>query len=128
MKVLIVEDNKIVAVSLERYLKSVDIEVTDVISRGEHVAKSVEDNAPDVVLMDIVLKGGMSGIEAVAQLKKNRDIPVIYITAHFDVATIKKVRETNPYAYIEKPINYPKLRRLLNRIGDSRPDKSGVRE
>ena len=114
------------AVSLERYLKSVDIEVTDVISRGERVAQSVENNVPDVVLMDIVLKGRMSGIEAVVQLKKKRDIPVIYITAHFDVATIQKVRETDPYAYIEKPINYSKLHRLLDRIVDGRPDESGV--
>lgn len=128
MKALVVEDNKIVAVTLEKFLKNIDVEVTDVISYGEHVAESVENNTPDVVLMDVMLKGRMSGTEAVVQLKERWSIPVIYITAHFDVATLKRVRETDPYAYIIKPINYRELHELLNGINERLPDESGVSE
>jgi two-component SAPR family response regulator len=126
MKALIVEDNAIVALALERFLKNIDVEVTAIVSHGEHVAQSVEDNCPDVVLMDVVLKGRMSGIEAAIQLMNRWDVPIIYITAHHDVATMQKVRETDPFAYIIKPINYSELRELLDRVSNNRPDESDV--
>lgn len=102
-KILVVEDESIVAMDIKHRLESMDYIVPAITSSGEEaVAKTAETN-PDLVLMDIVLKGEMDGIDAAQQIKDNFDIPVVYLTAYSDERTLKRAKITGPFGYIIKP-------------------------
>ncbi len=103
VKVLIVEDEKIVALDLARKLKSLDYEIVDMISTGEQAYSTVEKKQPDLILMDIRLKGEMDGIEAAESIRAEFDVPVIYMTAYADEYTLQRAKITEPYGYILKP-------------------------
>ncbi|MBN2543926.1 response regulator [bacterium] len=102
-KVLIVEDEGIIAKDIESTLLNLDYKVVDVVSSGEDSIKSAMNNRPDIVLMDIVLQGKMNGIQAAKQIRKELDIPVIYLTAYADNATLQKAKLSEPFGYILKP-------------------------
>jgi PAS domain S-box-containing protein len=108
--VLIVEDEAVTAMALQENLRSNGYEITDIIDRGENVMDSVYNQKPDLILMDIKLKGEMTGIEAANQVTKNYDMPVIYLTANSDEITFKKAKVTHPYGFILKPFNERELK------------------
>ena len=81
VKILIVEDEKIAAEDLKRTLEYLEYSVTSVVSSGMEAVKAAETNKPDLILMDIKIKGEMDGIEAAKQIHALFDIPVVYITA-----------------------------------------------
>ena len=102
-KILVVEDESIVAMDIKHRLENMGYIVPAITSSGEEaVAKAAETN-PDLVLMDIVLKGEMDGIDAAQQIKDNFDIPVVYLTAYSDEKTLKRAKITGPFGYIIKP-------------------------
>ena len=102
-KILVVEDESIVAMDIKHRLENMGYIVPAITSSGEEaVAKAAESN-PDLVLMDIVLKGEMDGIDAAQQIKDNFDIPVVYLTAYSDEKTLKRAKITGPFGYIIKP-------------------------
>jgi two-component system, sensor histidine kinase and response regulator len=101
--VLIVEDEAIVALSIEKRLKSLHFSVTGTVATGEDAIAAVEQQSPDLVLMDIHLQGAMDGIEAARVIYERYDIPVIYLTAYADDETIARAVETAPYGYLVKP-------------------------
>ena len=101
--ILIVEDESIVAKDIQNSLKKLGYSVMGTTASGEEAIKLVEESQPDVVLMDIMLKGAMSGIDAAAKIKDMFDIPVIFLTAYADENTLNKAKVTQPHGYIIKP-------------------------
>ena len=109
LRVLIVEDETIIARDLARTMKKFGYDVVDVVSSGEEVIGRTIELEPNLILMDIKLSGKMSGIEAADEIKKIIDIPIIYITAYADKETIQKAKLTEPFAYIVKPFDEKSL-------------------
>ena len=103
MNILVVEDESIVAKDIQVCLKRLGYEVVGVESTGEEAVKKAQELEPDLVLMDIMLKGDMSGIDAADEIRSSRNIPVIFLTAYTDRNTVDKAKETQPYGYIIKP-------------------------
>ncbi len=113
-KVLVVEDEKIIAKDIESTLKRIGHESCGSVSKGEDAVKMAETIKPDLILMDITLKGELDGIEAAKIINDRFGIPIVYITAHQDEATIEKTKGTNPYGYITKPLDDRDLSTAIN--------------
>lgn len=103
IQILIVEDEMIIAANISLQLSNLGYQITGIIPRGEEVIPHIDQNLPDIVLMDINLKGDLDGIDIVLLIQKKYKIPVIYLTANADDYTFKKAKQTNPYAFISKP-------------------------
>lgn len=104
-RILIVEDEHIVAMGIKRMLKSLGYTVTGVASSGEDAISKAESTFPDIVLMDIMLKGDMDGVEATREIKARFDIPVVYLTAYSDNNILERAKITEPFGYIIKPFD-----------------------
>ncbi|CAG0989448.1 MAG: putative transcriptional regulator [Candidatus Methanoperedens nitroreducens] len=102
-QILVVEDEVIVGIDIQRRLKNLGYTVPVVVSSGKEAIAKVRENNPDLVLMDINLYGKMDGIEAASKIHSFSDIPVIYLTAYTDDKTLERAKITEPYAYIIKP-------------------------
>ncbi|MDA9563352.1 response regulator [Flavobacteriales bacterium] len=101
--IVVVEDESIVSKDIQQSLKKLGYNVVGAASSGEKAIELVDEFKPDLVLMDIMLKGQMSGIEAAGIIKEKHRIPVIYLTAYADENTLSKAKVTEPYGYIIKP-------------------------
>jgi len=112
-KILIVEDNPIIAMDIESAVKKLDYIVTDKVSREKDVFQSIDSNEPNLILMDINLSQGECGIEIVKKLHKSKYIPIIYLTGRNDDETINKALETCPIGYIPKPFNQISLKTTI---------------
>ncbi len=110
VKILIVEDEKILAIGLKRKLENLGYAVTGLASSGAEAIESVKKIQPHLVLMDIVLKGAMDGIEAAKFIVNFYDIPVIYLTAYADEEILARAEKTCPYGYILKPYKDDELK------------------
>jgi PAS domain S-box-containing protein/putative nucleotidyltransferase with HDIG domain len=109
-KILIVEDESIVAVDVERRLKRLGYSVVGRVSSGTAAVQGVGDTRPDLVLMDIKLKGKMDGIETAEKIRTLFDIPVVYLTAYADDAMLERAKATDPFGYLTKPVEQEELR------------------
>ncbi|MDQ7831752.1 MAG: EAL domain-containing protein [Desulfovibrionaceae bacterium] len=103
--VLVVEDERIVALDIVARIKRLGYAVTGVATSGEAALEACRDNTPSLVLMDIFLEGGMDGIEAARRIREDHDIPVVYITSHDDQLTLRRAAKTAPYGYVIKPVD-----------------------
>jgi len=103
IRVLVVEDEGIIGKDIERALVQMMYEVCARVMTGSEAIAKARACKPDIVLMDIVLKGDMDGIETADVIRKEMDIPVIYLTAYTDEEKIARARVTEPFAYIVKP-------------------------
>jgi PAS domain S-box-containing protein len=103
INILIVEDESIVAMDIKHRAEGLGYKVTDVTPSGEEALELVKVNPPDLILMDIVLKGQIDGIEAAQRIHDDFDIPVLYLTAYSDEETLKRAKITEPFGYIIKP-------------------------
>ncbi|MCF7794676.1 MAG: response regulator [Candidatus Cloacimonetes bacterium] len=103
-KILIVEDEQIIAQDIKMLLDMEGYEVISVHDRGEEALKQIKQERPDLVLVDIDLPGRMNGIELSKEIGLKMGIPVIFVTAFSEAKTVKKAMETKPAAYIMKPI------------------------
>lgn len=101
--VLVVEDESIVAKDIQNSLKKLGYVVPAVVNSGEDAIDAAGEHRPNLILMDIMLKGDISGIEAAEQIKNRYRIPVIFLTAYADESTLSKAKVTEPYGYIIKP-------------------------
>lgn len=108
-RILVVEDEAIVAMDISHRLKRMGYEVIGTAASGEIALQLVEQHAPDLVLMDIRLAGQLDGIETAALLRQSHDVPIIYLTAHTDSTTLERAKATEPYGYIVKPIETSQL-------------------
>ena len=103
VNILVTEDESIVRKDIERSLKKLGYNVVGSADTGEKAISLAKELKPDLALMDIMLKGDMTGIEAASEIKKVTDIPVIFLTAYADEGTLNKAKITEPHAYILKP-------------------------
>ena len=109
MSILIVEDERIIARDIENILKQAGYLVSSVASSGEEAVALAGMTQPNLVLMDIVLRGEMDGIEAAGKIRSQYDIPVIYLTAYADKPILERARHTEPIGYVLKPFNDKEL-------------------
>lgn len=108
-RILIVEDQLIIALDLELILVNLGYEVAGIVNTGEESIEFVKNNRPDLVLMDIMLSGDIDGISAAEVIHKTLDVPIIYLTAHSDEKSLERAHVTGPYGYIVKPIQEREL-------------------
>lgn len=108
--VLLVEDDDIIAKVEDWRLKNLGYEVCGRASTGAEAMELVVKYKPDVVLMDINIKGDIDGIETARMIKKGFNIPVIYVTSHSDGTTLERARESSPDGFIVKPFEDNDLR------------------
>ena len=108
-KVMVVEDESIISLDIKNSLRNLGYAVTGVAASGDSALRKIESNLPDLVLMDIHLKGDMTGIEVSEQIKSTYQIPVIYLTANADSATFQSAKHTSPYGYLLKPFEEKEL-------------------
>lgn len=112
-KILIVEDEMIIAADLSIQLTKLGYEVIGIQTRAEDSLKTLEENKPDVILMDIILSGEMNGITAAQEILKRHQIPVIFLTSNVDDATFQQAKTAKPYAFISKPFRKDDLARAI---------------
>jgi len=110
---LIVEDEMIIGANISLQLSKLGYDVTGLVSRGEEAIAHVKQNRPDIVLMDIQLKGELDGIDTVIKMQQEIDIPVIYLTANADDENFDRAKSTNPYAFISKPFKKQDLQHAI---------------
>src|SRR5262245_47649005 len=128
-RILVAEDEQSIAETLKFRLEQYGYSVLGPVASGEEAVRKTDEEMPDLVLMDIRLKGGMDGIEAALIIKERFQIPVIYLTAHSDDTTIGRAQQTSPYGYLIKPFRDRELgvtveialhrRQLERRLEDS---------
>ena len=115
-KILVVEDEMIIGAKISLHLTSMGYEVTGIIPRGEEAIAHIESHPPDIVLLDIQLKGQLDGIETAQAIKARKDIPIIYLTANADDINFNRARETKPEAFISKPYKKLDLQRAIELV------------
>ncbi|MBP7604490.1 MAG: response regulator, partial [Spirochaetes bacterium] len=115
--ILIVEDEVIVALDIQSSLERIGYHDIRIASDGVQALEMVEEHAPDLVLMDILLKGAgtdsADGVSIAMTINERRDIPIIYITAYADDTTLHHAKLTQPYGYILKPFEERELRTTI---------------
>ncbi|MCK4654546.1 MAG: response regulator [Candidatus Cloacimonetes bacterium] len=109
-RILIVEDEKIVAEDIKRTLVNYHYEVCSMLSYGEEAVLKAKELLPDLILMDIMLEGEMDGIEAAEKIYKEFGIPVIFLTAYANEKILKKAAQSSPFGYLIKPLEDRELR------------------
>ena len=107
--ILIVENEQIVAMDIQNTLEHNGYQVAGHADRGEDAVKKAEELHPDLILMDISLKGEMDGIEAAKKIRARFDLPVIFLTAFADQSTTERARLAEPYGYLIKPFDEREL-------------------
>jgi two-component system, response regulator PdtaR len=103
IKVLVAEDERIIAMDLKHTLQKLGYEVTSVVNTAVDVIQKVETEKPDVILMDIMLDSLLDGIEAAKIISYKYNVPFIYVTALNDEKTLKRAQATHPFDYLIKP-------------------------
>lgn len=114
-KVLIVEDEAIAALNIKMELGLAGYETCEFVVTGEAAIEKVEQEKPDVVLMDIFLKGKIDGIEAARKIRYNHDIPIIFMTGYDDNGTKERASEVEYVEYLIKPVEWECLNSAINK-------------
>ncbi|UCH95808.1 MAG: response regulator [Candidatus Aminicenantes bacterium] len=104
-KILVVEDEILVALDIKNKVIRLGYEVVDIVAAGEAAIEKVNETHMDLILMDISLAGDIDGIEAAKRIQSHFDIPIIYLTAHSDKDTLERAKLTGPYGFIVKPFD-----------------------
>lgn len=111
--ILIVEDEPIVAKDIQLSLQRLGYRVPATATSGEEAIRKAGDTHPDLILMDIVLKGKMDGVETALQIQRKQDVPVIYLTAYADSHTLERAKVSSPAGYMLKPYQANELRTTI---------------
>src|SRR5438552_7126960 len=109
-RILVVEDEGIIAQDIKNCLENLGYTVPDVVYTGHEAIEKAASLRPDLILMDIVLKGEIDGIETAAEIRSRYNIPIVYLTAYEDDKTLKRAKLTEPLGYILKPFEERYLR------------------
>ena len=113
VKILVVEDEMIVAADIADTLEKCGYEVTGIFPKGERAFQSIEAELPDLVLLDINLRGNWDGITTAQHIQEQYGIPIIYLTANSDKSTFDRAKETQPKAFLTKPFDPGDLERAI---------------
>src|SRR6186713_1100089 len=103
-RILIAEDESLIAEELRDRMERMGLTVAAVVNSGEDAIVRAEETLPDLVLMDIQLKGRMDGIAAASAIRDRFDIPVVYLAALSDDVTVERAEQTSPLGYLLKPV------------------------
>lgn len=113
IKILVVEDEMLIGAKISMFLTELGYEVTGLLPRAEEVLNHIQENSPDIALLDIQLKGDMDGIALAQTLMQTHRIPVIFLTANSHDATFERAKTAKPYAFLSKPFKKMDLQRAL---------------
>jgi CheY-like chemotaxis protein len=116
IKVMVVEDENIVALDIKNKLKSLGFIVLPVISSGEEAIEKAREYKPDLILMDIILKGKMDGIDAAKKILETLKIPILYLTANTNVEILERARQIENCRYIIKPFHENELENTIKML------------
>jgi PAS domain S-box-containing protein len=108
-RILIVEDERIIAGDLAHSLADLGYQIVGNVTTAEDAISYARERAPDLVLMDIRLAGAVDGVQAAVKIQDERDVPIIYLTAHADDKTLRRAQATGPFAYLVKPFKLSEL-------------------
>jgi PAS domain S-box-containing protein len=108
-RILVVEDETIVAMDIERGLQALGFEVVATTGTGEGAIELAEKHRPDLILMDIRLQGAIDGIEAAHAIRDRLNLPIVFLTAHADTATVERAKKAEPFGYLLKPFEDQEL-------------------
>lgn len=114
-KVLIVEDDMIIAMVLERMIVKLNHIVLDKVLEGKQAIRCANEHDPDLILMDIQLKDDVDGITAMEEIRKNSEVPVIYITGNSDQFNVNRAKATGYVEYMVKPIQMSDLKECIEK-------------
>lgn len=114
-KILIIEDDLILTLSLELMLKKLNVKHIYKVNTGEKAIEAVERNPPDLMFVDIHLGKGMTGIDAVKKIQETNQIPALYITGNSDSYNKQLASDTQYVDYLVKPITFKELQNALNK-------------
>jgi two-component system cell cycle sensor histidine kinase/response regulator CckA len=114
-RILIVEDERLIALDLQRRLTQLGYTVVGNVASGAQAITAACQLQPDLVLMDIRLQGEMDGIEAALRIHTARPIPIVYLTAYVDESTIQRAQATSPWGFLRKPFHVRDLQAILKR-------------
>lgn len=113
INILVVEDEGIVARDIQNMLIGLGYNVVDVLSTSEKAIQIASEKYPDLVLMDIMLEGDRSGVEAADYIYTNLNIPIVYLTAYADEITLQRAKKTEPFGYLLKPFEERELQTTI---------------
>lgn len=112
-RILVVEDNAVIAKDLQWQLEDLGYNVPFIAASGNDAIRRVRENKIDLVLMDIMLEGDMDGIETADEMRTKHRVPVVYLTAYADDDTLRRARRTEPYGYLLKPVSNIEMRSAI---------------
>jgi CheY-like chemotaxis protein len=115
IRIVLVEDEPITALDVARRLRRLGYQVVAVASRGPQAIQQALTHHPDAVLMDIHLQGAMDGVDAARHIQASAPIPVIYVSANVDTATLERIQSTEAAGFVSKPIHLPTLHATIQR-------------
>jgi len=113
IQILIVEDEMIIAANISLQISNLGYEVIGIIPSGEKALMHIKVHQPDIILLDINLKGKLDGVETALLMQQDYNIPIIYLTANADEANFNRAKLTHPYAFISKPFKKLDLQRAI---------------
>lgn len=108
-RIFIVEDESIVSLEIQSRLNYLGFEIAGTADNGEDAIRKILESEPDLVMMDIKIKGNLDGIQTAAKIKEQLDVPIVYLTAFADDATVERAKVTDPFGYLIKPFEEREL-------------------
>ena len=115
-KIMLVEDEAIIAVFLKNRLIASGFYVYGIITTGEEAVAFADNNSPDIILMDINLAGKLDGIEAACAIISRKNIPIIFITSYPEGEIMERAMKINPVAYLKKPVEFKLIEKAIKSI------------
>jgi signal transduction histidine kinase len=115
-RIMLVEDERIVALHLQQQLATFGYDVVANVANGAQALQKIEEDHPDLVLMDIHIEGEIDGIDTAARIPPRYHIPVVYLTAYSEEATLERARATKPYGYLLKPFSERELHATIQMV------------
>ncbi|HWE98924.1 MAG TPA: response regulator [Caulobacteraceae bacterium] len=127
-KIMVVEDERIVALNLKQRLIRLGYDVSAVVTSGAKALAAIAADPPDIVLMDIHIDGDIDGIETAARIPPDLHLPVVYLTAYSEEATLERARQTRPYGYLLKPFSERELHATMQMVLERRRADASLRQ
>lgn len=115
-RIIIVEDEGIVAMDISKCLTSMGYEVAFIADSGEKLLEKIESEPADLILMDVELKGAINGIETAIRVREKNNIPIVFLTAFEDEATLERINKLRYGGYIVKPFEDDNLKNTIEEI------------
>lgn len=115
-KILLVEDDFILALVHRKYLEKIGCEVIDSVTNGGDAITSALKNFPDLILMDIRLEGDMDGIDAMLEIQKQANTPVVYVTGNSEPSILERAKRTNMKGFLIKPLHLEDLKNIMDTL------------